>query len=129
MSAVFMTIRALLSKTAVTTVTSTRIQPAPIKQGALLPAIAVAMSGEVEEEMLSGSSQYPEASVQVHCLAATATAAIQLGELVKVSLRDLYFADSPPVGASFVKEAVDFTDYTDDLTTHRRVMSFSVRWR
>lgn len=129
MSAVFMTIRALLSKTAVTAITSTRIQPAPVKQGTTLPAIAVAMSGEVEEEMLSGSSQYPEASVQVHCLAATATDAIKLGELVKVSLRDLYFTDSPPVGASFVKEAVDFTDYTDDLTTHRRVMSFSVRWR
>ncbi len=124
-----MTIRALLADATVTAVTSTRIQPFPVKQGTLLPAIAVALSGEIEEEMLSGSSQYPEASVQVHCIAPTATAAIQLGEKVKVALRDLYFSDAPPVGASFVKEAVDFTDFTDDLTTYRRVMSFTVRWR
>lgn len=129
MSAVFMTVRGLLANATVTAVTSTRIQPAPVKQGTVLPAIGVAMSAEVEEEMLSGSSQYPEASVQVHCIAATATAAISLGEKVKVALRDLYFSDSPPIGASFVKDAVDFTDFTDDLTTHRRVMSFSVRWR
>jgi hypothetical protein len=129
MSAVFLTVRALLSKTAVTTLTSTRIQPHPLKQTTLLPAIAVAMSAEAEELLLHGASQYPEASVQIHCIAGTATDAIKLGETVKTSLRDVYFSDSPPVGASFVKDAADFTDFSDDLTTHRRVMTYSVRWR
>lgn len=129
MSAVFMTIRALLCKTTVTAVTSTRIEPFPLKLGTALPAIAVALSAEEEEMLLSGSSQYPQATVQVHCIATTASDAIRLGEKVKVALRDLLFSDSPPVNASFVKDSLDFTDYSDDLTTHRRVMGYSVRWR
>lgn len=129
MSALFMTIRALLSKSAVTAVVSTRVQPLPLKQGTLLPAIAVAMSSEAEELLLSGSAQYPVASIQVHCIATTATAVVSLGETVKTALRDVYFSDSPPVGASFVKDSLDFTDYADDLSSFRRVMSFDVRWR
>ena len=64
-------------------------------------------------------------------IAATAKAAIELGEAVKVALRDhLYTEDSPPsVHASFQKDGPDFTDWSDNLSTHRRVMSFSVRWR
>lgn len=129
MSAVFLTIRGLLANGTVNAVVSDRVQPHPIKQGTGLPAIAVAMSSEEEELLLSGSSRYPQATVQVHCIATTATSAISLGEKVKGALRDLYFSDSPPIGASFTKDAVDFTDYADDLSTFRRVMSFSVRWR
>lgn len=129
MSAVFLTIRALLANGTVTGVVSNRVQPFPLKQGTALPAIAVALSNEEDELTLSGSAQYPDTTVQVHCVATSATAAIQLGEKVKGALRDLLFSDSPPVNASFTKDALDFTDYSDDLTTHRRVMGFSVRWR
>jgi len=129
MSAVFMTIRALLANGTVTAVVSDRVQPFPIKQGTALPALAVALSAEDIEMMLSGSSQYPNATVQVHCITTTATSAIQLGEKVKGALRDLNFSDSPPISASFIKDALDFTDFSDDLTTFRRVMGFSVRWR
>jgi len=129
MSAVFMTIRALLANGTVTAVVSDRVQPFPIKQGTALPALAVALSAEDIEMMLSGSSQYPNATVQIHCITTTATSAIQLGEKVKGALRDLNFSDSPPISASFIKDALDFTDFSDDLTTFRRVMGFSVRWR
>ena len=129
MSAVFMTIRALLANGTVTGVVSDRVQPFPIKQGTALPALAVALSAEDIEMMLSGSSQYPNATVQVHCITTTATSAIQLGDKVKGALRDLNFSDSPPISASFIKDALDFTDFSDDLTTFRRVMGFSVRWR
>lgn len=129
MSAVFLTIRALLAESTVTAITSTRIQPHPLKQGTSLPAIAVAMSAEDEEMLLGGASQYPESFLQIHCIATTATGAINLGEAVKNALRDTYFSDSPPVGASFQKGSADFTDFADDLSTHRRVMTFSVRWR
>ncbi len=131
MSAVFLTVQALLANATVTGVTSTRVQPFPLKQGTALPAIAIAMSNEEEEMMLAGSSQYPNATVQVHCVATTASDVIRLGEKVKGALRDLLFYDSnsPSNGGSFTKDALDFTDFSDDLTTFRRVMGYSLRWR
>ena len=136
-SAVKLTVDALLAQGTVTAVTSTRIRPFPLPQGYGLPAIAVAMSAEDEEYTLSGAAQYPQATVQVHCVGrsisegGTASEAIELGEKVKVALRDLLYtsSDSPPVKASFQKEPIDFTDFSDDLSTHRRVMGFSLRWR
>jgi len=131
MSAVSLTVKALLVSSPVTSIVSSRVYPFPLAQGTALPAIAIAMSAEDEPEMLSGSSRYPESTVQVHCIGTTAPSAIELGEAVKTRLRDLLYStsDSPPIQASFLKDAVDFTDYSDDLTTHRRVMSFSLRWR
>jgi hypothetical protein len=70
MSAVSLTINALLAQAGVTALVSTRIKPFPLPQGQALPAIAVAMSAEDEEYLLGGASQYPEATVQVHCTAA-----------------------------------------------------------
>jgi hypothetical protein len=131
MSGVSLTVKALLAQSGVTAVTSTRIRPLPLPQGETLPAIAVAMSAETEEYLLSGASQYPETTVQIHCVAAKASTAIELGERVKEALRDLLFtnADSPPLKASFQKESVDFTDFAENLSTHRRVMTYSLRWR
>lgn len=131
MSAVSLTINALLAQAGVTAVTSTRVKPYPLPQGLALPAIAVAMSSETEEQLLAGASQYPEASVQIHCIATKASEAIDLGEAVKTALRDRLYtsSDSPPVVASFQKDGVDFTDFADDLSTHRRVMAFTIRWR
>jgi hypothetical protein len=131
MSAVSLTINALLAQAGVTAVTSTRVKPFPLPQGLALPAIAVAMSSETEEQLLAGASQYPETSVQVQCIATKASEAIDLGEAVKNALRDRLYtsSDSPPVVASFQKDGVDFTDFADDLSTHRRVMAFSIRWR
>lgn len=130
-SAVSLTIKALLAQSGVVATTSTRIRPFPLQQGETLPAIAVAMSAEDEEYTLAGAAQYPQTSVQIHCIALTASAAIEIGERVKEALRDLLYtsSDSPPVKASFQKEPVDFTDFSDDLSTHRRVMAFSLRWR
>ena len=132
MSAVSLTINALLAQASVTALVSTRIKPLPLPQGLALPAIAVAMSAEDEEYLLAGASQYPEATVQIHCIALKASEAIDIGEAVKVALRDLHWAgtNSPPTDdAWFTKEPIDFTDFADDLSTHRRVMSFAVRWR
>jgi hypothetical protein len=128
MSAVSLTINALLAQASVTALVSTRIKPFPLPQGLALPAIAVAMSAEDEEYLLGGASQYPEATVQIHCTATAASAAIDLGEAVKIALRDLHYTASG-ADALFTKEPVDFTDFADDLSTHRRVMSFAVRWR
>lgn len=130
-SAISLTIKALLAQSGVTGTTSTRVRPFPLPQGETLPAIAVAMSAEDEEYTLSGAAQYPQTTVQIHCIGLTASSAIELGERVKEGLRDLLYtsSDSPPVKASFQKEPIDFTDFSDDLSTHRRVMGFSLRWR
>lgn len=133
MSAVSLTINALKAAGGVSARVSTRVYPFPLPHSTVLPAIAVAMSSEVDEYHLQGASQYPETTVQIHCVAAKAKDAIELGEAVKIALRDLLYTDtvnSPPAArASFRKEATDFTDFADDLSTHRRVMTFSVRWR
>lgn len=131
MSAVSLTIRALLAESGVTATTSQRVFPSVLPLMTTLPAIAVAMSSEAEEYHLQGASRYPEATVQIHCIASKAKDAMELGERVKEALRDKLYtsADSPPVYASFQKDATDFTDFADDQTTHRRVMTFNVRWR
>jgi hypothetical protein len=126
MSAVSLTVKALLAAPAVAAIT-TRIQPAPLEQGLALPAIAVALSAEDEETLLAGASQYMESSVQIHCLADMPDH-IKLGEAVKNALRDLLFV-SGGLYASFTKEPVDMTDFADDQSTARRLMSFSIRWR
>jgi hypothetical protein len=109
-------------------VSGTRIYVSPLPQGTALPAIAVALTAEDEAMLLAGSSQYPESSVQIHCLAAKGSAALDLGETVKLALRDLLFT-SGAIKASFTKEPIDFQDFADDQSTARRVMSFGIRWR
>jgi hypothetical protein len=128
MSAVSLTIKALLAQAGVTGTTSTRIYPFPLPPTTTLPAIAVAMTAEDEEYLLSGASQYPETSVQIHCIALKAKDAIALGEAVKTALRDHLYS-SGATRASFKKDGPDFTDYADDLSTHRRLMTYTVRWR
>lgn len=127
-TAVSLAIKALSAQSSVTAITSTRIHVSPLPQGTALPAIAVALSAEDEETLLAGSSQYPESSVQIHCLAPKASAAIDLGETVKLALRDLLFTQGS-IKASFTKEPIDFQDWADDQSTARRVMSFAIRWR
>lgn len=131
MSAVSLTIKALLAQSTVTAVTSTRIFPGVIPLGSLLPAIVVKMSSEEEEMLLQGASGYPRTSVQIHCVARTEKDAIDLGEKVKTALRDHLYdnGNSPPSNAAFRKESLDITDQASDLSTHWRVMSFTVLWR
>ena len=128
MSAVSLTVKTLLGESTITAITSTRVFPSVLPLKTVLPAIAVAMSGEDEEYMLAGASQYPVGSVQIHCCAVTAKAAIELGETVKEALRDKLYT-SGQNQAQFQKAGVDFTDFNDEQTLHRRVMSFDVRWR
>lgn len=128
MSAVSLTIKALLADNPVKAVTSTHIYPFPIPLGTALPAIAVGMSGEDDQYTLSGANQFPESSVQIHCIAAKAKDAIELGEKVKSALQDLHYTTGG-ADAWWSKEPLDFTDFADDQLTYRRVMSFAVRWR
>lgn len=134
-SAVNLTIKALLAEATVTTLVSTRIYPAPIPLKTTFPAISIALTGEEDERLLGGFAQYPAASVQITCHGATAKSAIELGQTVKTALRDKLFTltdGSPAVTvarADFAQEDLDFTDYDETQTSHRRILGFSVRWR
>ncbi|RJT32799.1 DUF3168 domain-containing protein [Mesorhizobium waimense] len=128
MSAVSLTVNALLEDAGIGALVARRVVPYPIPLKMSLPAIAVAMNAEAETYLLAGASQYPETSVQIHCIATKAGEATDLGEAVKVALRDLHYTTGG-ADALFSKEPLDFTDFADDLSTHRRVMSFAVRWR
>lgn len=128
MSGVSLTVKALLSRTAVKAITGQRVYPFPLPPGAKLPAIAVAMSGEDDEYLLDGAARYPETALQLHCVAADAKAALELGEVVKQEMQDLHYT-AGGADALFTKESLDYTDFATDLSTHRRLMGFSVRWR
>lgn len=128
MSGVSLTIKALLSRSAITAVVAQRVFPYPLPLKTKLPAIAVAMSGEDDDYLLDGAGRYPLTDAQVHCVAADAATAIDLGETVKAELQDLHFTVGG-ADALFTKLPLDYTDSATDLSTQRRIMGFSVRWR
>ena len=72
--------------------------------------------------MVVGTPLQPATGVE------TAKGAIELGEAVKEALRDKLYT-SGANEAQFYRSGVDFTDFNDTQTLHRRVMSFDVRWR
>jgi hypothetical protein len=119
------TVQALLAGN---TAAGTRVYPFPIPLKTALPAIAISLAAEDEQYTLSGASQYPLAVVQVHCVAASATGANNLGEAVKVYLRDLGFTFGDAAG-SFMKSGPDFTDDDNEQTIFRRLITFDLRWR
>lgn len=128
-SAVSLTVQALLagSPQGISTA-GTRVYPAPIAERTTLPAIAVSLAAEEEDRMLSGMTQYPLSVVHIECLAEDAKAAIELGEAVKLKLRE-NLTTYGGYNADFQKSGPDFTDFDDDHDTHRRLMAFDVRWR
>lgn len=128
MSGVSLTIKALLASDAVKALVARRVFPFPLPLKTKLPAIAVAMSGEDDDYLLDGAGKYPSTDVMVHCIAADTDTAIQLGETVKAELQDLHFT-AGGADALFTKLALDYTDSATDLSTQRRIMGFSVRWR
>lgn len=131
MSAVELTIKALKASAGVTATVGTnpaRIFPLVLPLGTQLPAISVAMQSEDDDYHLGGANQYPVSSVRIHCTAATAKAAVELGEAVKAALQD-HHGTYGGVHVSFRKQGTDFTDFAEDFSTHRRMMSFAVRWR
>lgn len=142
MSAISLTIQALLGESTVTDYTGTRIWPGVVPQGSDYPAIMVRLTGDDDPRNLTGSDQYPEATVAVHCIAKQShpdtdsgvsakvgfRTADALGEIVKGVLRDKGETING-VYASFKKAGTDFTDYDDANGTCRRVLTFDIRYR
>jgi hypothetical protein len=130
MSAIAIVIARLQAVAGVTgTTTTARIYPAAAPQGAALPNIVARLTYEQTPEMLAGSSRMHQAQVAIECRANTATAAIALGEAVKAALRDQINVTIAGKVATFLKDGPDFTDYSDERTIHRRLLSYTVDWR
>jgi hypothetical protein len=74
------------------------------------------MSAEDDAYTLAGASQYPETSVQIHCIALSASAQSNWASASRkrcaiCSIHQFGFA----AGQSLIPErAVDFTDFSDD---------------
>ncbi|RWG80947.1 MAG: DUF3168 domain-containing protein [Mesorhizobium sp.] len=128
MSGTSLTIKALLASDAVKAVVAQRVFPFPLPLKTKLPAIAVRMSAEDDPYLLDGAGRYPETDVEVHCIAAEADVAIELGETVKAELQDLHYTGGG-ADALYTKQPLDYSDFATDQSTARRVMGFSVRWR
>lgn len=137
MSALRITIAALLAAPGVSAAVGARVYPFIAPQGSAWPHIIVGLVSEDDEQMLSGAGLFFDARVEVACIATSATAADALGEAVKVALQDVTnqaFDDGelPPgfsAVATILKDGADVSDYSDDLTVFRRIMDFRVRWQ
>ena len=126
MSAVNIMIQLLLSKATVTAITSTRIEPYPLRSNR--PGIAVSLVSEVDGYKMDGSIGYPRSRVSVHCIAESATVADSIAEAVKLAIQD-HQGTVLTKGVTIFKSGSDYSDFTDDMATFRRVSDYEIRWR
>lgn len=106
-------------------------------QGQDRPYIIVRLVAENDTILLGGVGQFPEARVQVDCVADDPATADALAEQVKGVLqtvinRTVDNGESPPgvVGvAHILKVGGDFQDWSEDRGVFRRVTDYAVRWR
>lgn len=127
-SAVSLAVKALLADSNITALVSTRVYPDPIDIQTARPCISVSLVAEDEERLLSGSSQYPLSMVHISCHGTTATSVLNVGEAVKTALRDLRYTTGGKSG-DFKKTGPDFTDWSEDGRSHRRLIGYEIRWR
>ncbi|MDQ6434391.1 DUF3168 domain-containing protein [Mesorhizobium sp. LHD-90] len=122
-------IESLLSAApAVTGIVSDRVYYSVAPQGAALPYIVMVGTAETDEVLLQGQAQFPEGLVSVAMYGADFPTIESLGDAVISALADasgLYRGHEAKVqrdgGGSF--------DFLPADRTHRRIESFSVRYR
>lgn len=130
MSALTVTISALLAAPGVVAFTGQRIYPVEAPEGAPFPFIIVNLIGEPTDQVLHGVTAYYDSRVQIGCTAETATEANSMGEAVKAALEIIEKASiAGKTDVDISKEASDYSDTNDARTVKRRIMDFRVRWR
>lgn len=130
MSAVAITVRALLAAPTVTAIVGQRVRPIEAEQGEEPPWILVHLISEPDDELLQGAGQFFDSRVSLECVHTRQDLVIQLGEAVKAALRDVHLATYGSWTASFFKEGTDLTDSSEDrVSSFRRIMDYRVRWR
>lgn len=129
MNALSATVQALLADTGVTDIVGTKIEPITAPENQALPCIVVNQITNMDERLLAGEGQYPDAVVRITCLARTKTEALTLGDAVISRLRGLSGTFAGMAVTSFLKEEVDETDANETYDTYRRTLEYCVRYR
>lgn len=129
----------LLQDTAVTDIVASKIRSFKAEQNLAPPYIIVNLAGGGDEQMLTGMGKYPDKRVSIACISADDVEADDLGNAVIAALGDVVkrtvYSErgSPSVlvarDVDVIESDSDFTDWSDDQSTVRRVIDFNVRWR
>jgi len=129
MSAIAISIQALLADDSVAELVGDAVHPVKAPQGSAT-CIVLHQISEVDAPMLTGpQAGFYRSRVQVDCRARTATAALALGEAVKAALGSLVRASIAGCEATFTMAGVDGTDALDDASLYRRHIDFYCHWR
>lgn len=138
MSALSIMTRLLLDAPAVTALVSTKVRSFSAEQQLAPSYIVLNLAGNTDEQMLEGAGKYYEARVTVEATALTGSLANQIGETVidaigSVVKATVYGGGSPtlPIGedVDVFLAGSDYSDTSDDRSTFRRQIDFTVRWR
>ena len=129
MSAVAITIQALLAASGVTALTGTHVYPIKAPQNATT-SVVVHLIHEADDLMLTGPhAEYYRARVQIDCRADTATKVMALGEAVKAALGNIVRRSFASGKATFFKEGSEAMQAIDEPALYRRHMDYKVFWR
>lgn len=109
------------------------------EQGLEPPYIVLQLAGGGDEQMLTGSAKYPDKRVSVAVIALDGVEADDIGNAVIAALGDVIkqtvtSAEGSPSeviaqDVDVMESDSDYTDWSEDQTTVRRVIDFNVRWR
>lgn len=128
MNAVEPTVQALLANSGVSELVGIRVEPFVAPQKGALPDIVVHQMTNMDEQLLSGAGQYPNARVRIECRARTGTEALALGDAVIAALRDNSGSFGGRTVKSFLQEETDESDHDPEFNTFSRFIDFSVRY-
>lgn len=130
MSAVAITIQALLADATVTALVGERIDPIKPSQESAESCIVVNQVAESDHPIFSGpQSGFYQSRVQIDCRSNTATKALALGDAVRDALQNIVRQTFASGEATFFKEGVDITGEMDEADLYMRSMDFYVYWR
>lgn len=132
MSAIALTIHALLQSPLLAPIVGDRIYPVFLPQEAAQPAIVVRSISDTEEILLQGATQWPVGRVSIEIVSMQVNVALEAGEIVVDWLRDKDRYPMTLAGVDyeveFTKEGTDVTD-ADEGTVARRIIDFYIRRR
>jgi hypothetical protein len=128
MSAVEVTIAALMAAPAVTDIVGDRITNMVTEDENPLN-IVVYLVFEDSTSMLDGPAKWYQARVTVDCASSNPAQIHDIAEAVKDALEPLHLAPLAGCIVSFRKEGTDATDFGEESSSSHRALDFYVDWR
>lgn len=127
MSAVAITIAALMKAKAVTDIVDNKIVNVVSEDSP--PNILVNLTYEDGQEMLEGPVDWYESRVSINCRSTRPAEIHKIGKAVIDALRPIHLERFDEYEASFNKAGSDVTEFGDEASIATRTIDFTVRWR